>query len=69
MPLTHLDVKRSREVPVPMILAQRLLDLFDESGATPQEQKMALDIVRPQVVERAYRPTSSVNQLAPSEDR
>ena len=55
-------------VSLPLILAQRLLDLFEESGATPQEQKLALDIVHPQVAEKAYGVTSFASQQAPSED-
>jgi hypothetical protein len=29
----------------PLILAQRVLDLFEESGATPAERDTALDVV------------------------
>ena len=37
---------RIKQAPTPMILAQRSLDLFEESGTTPKEQSTALEIVR-----------------------
>lgn len=47
---------------LPMVLAQRVLDLFEESGATPQEQKLALDIVRTLVIEKVYFPRPLISE-------
>ena len=37
-----------------MILAQQVLGLFEECGATPQEQRSALEIVQTVVSDRIY---------------
>jgi hypothetical protein len=57
----------SGEPPVPMILAQQVLTLFEESGATPKEQQLALDIVRPLVIDKVYGPTFPEGQKEPQE--
>jgi hypothetical protein len=44
----------SGDLPVPMMLAQRVLDLFDQCGATPREQNAALDIAKTVVLEHLY---------------
>lgn len=48
---------RREGLAVPVILAERILDLFEESGTTPKEQDAALDIVRRDVLDRLYAPT------------
>lgn len=55
------------DLPMPMILAQRVLNLFEESGATPKEQQLALDIVRPIVIDKVYGPTFPEAQKEPQE--
>lgn len=52
---------------MPMILAQRVITLFEESGATPKEQQLALDIVRPIVIDKVYGPTFPEAQKEPQE--
>jgi len=44
-------------IATPLLLAQRIMDLFDASEATPQEQDTALDIAKTLVLDRLYRPT------------
>lgn len=39
---------------VPMILAQQILALFQQSGTTPREQNAALDIARTVVLDQMY---------------
>jgi len=34
------------DLPVPMILAKQVLDLFEQSGTNAKEQNAALDILR-----------------------
>jgi hypothetical protein len=64
MYLTHANqkeddsVRRDRpEANVSIILAERVLAVFEESGTTPKEQNTALDIVRTIVLDRLYQPT------------
>lgn len=42
------------EPSVPMILAEQVLTLFRQSGATAREQKAALNIARTVVLDRVY---------------
>lgn len=63
MPLTHADSqsendRRDRPVSVSMILAEQVLGLFEQSGATSREQEAAIDIVRTVVMERVYEAIS-----------
>jgi hypothetical protein len=46
-----------RKPNVSMILAEQVLELFEESGTTPREQDTALDIVRTIVLDRVYKRT------------
>ena len=46
--------RRDRPLNVSMILAEQVLDLFEQSGTTPKEQNTALDIVRTIVLDRVY---------------
>jgi hypothetical protein len=39
---------------VPMILAEQVLALFQQSGTTPREQNAALDIARAVVLDQMY---------------
>ena len=39
---------------VPMILAEQVLVLFQQSGTTPREQNAALDIARTVVLDQMY---------------
>lgn len=61
MHMTHAMVEsdRDRPVNVSMILAEQVLDLFEQSGTTPKEQNTALDIVRTIVLDRLYDPSAS----------
>lgn len=43
---------------VSILLAQRVLTLFEESGTTPQEQNTALDILRSIVLDRLLSPST-----------
>jgi hypothetical protein len=44
---------------VSIILAERVLVLFKESGTTPREQQTALDIVRTVTLDSLYLPTET----------
>ncbi|GEM_PF-4933788 len=57
MSLTHPEVKLGCDRPEPnvsIILAERVLAVFEESGTTPKEQNVALDIARTIVLDRLY---------------
>lgn len=43
------------QVSTALILAQRVMDLFDQAGATPQEQDTALSLAKTLVLDRLYR--------------
>ena len=49
-----MNERPQTEIAACAILAQRVLDMFAESGTTPKEQKLALDIVRDAVLDRLY---------------
>lgn len=49
---------------VSILLAERVLKLFEESGTTPKEQNTALDIVRTIVLDRLYAPSAAVPSAA-----
>ena len=56
---SEYDADRRDRPNVSMILADRVLALFEESGTTPKEQNTALDIVRTIVLDRLYEPLST----------
>lgn len=57
------------DLPVPMILAKRVLDLFEESGTTAKEQNAALDILRTVVLERLYPTVADSHSMRSDESR
>lgn len=52
------------EPSVPMILAEQVLTLFQQSGATPREQNAALDIVQTLVLDQMYSLNEARDRLS-----
>lgn len=45
-------------IPTAMILAQRVIDLFDEAGATDRERRLALNIAKNIVLDASLNESS-----------
>jgi hypothetical protein len=48
------SLERPKQTSVPMMLAEQVLSLFEQSGTTPREQNAAIDIVRTIVMDRLF---------------
>ena len=54
--------ERLRHTSVPMILAEQVLSLFEQSGTTPREQSAAIDIVQTIVMDRLFSVNYRIEQ-------
>ena len=55
-------LERPKQPSVPMILAEQVLSLFEQSGTTPREQNAAIDIVRTIVMDRLFSTKCRIGQ-------